>query len=113
MVLNSFIVLLDSTIKISKNEKILENKEELNQQEISTVSSFGLSAIFFIIDLSIIIFIKKNIWLIIAFLMLTLLVFLIKHEKLEKWKIFNTNHLIFDALTLLRPLILFWIFKYL
>ena len=47
LLINSFIVLLDNTIKIAKNDKILNNDQDLSQNEISLLSSFGISGLFF------------------------------------------------------------------
>ncbi len=110
--INSFIVLLDSTIKIAKNDKILNNEQNLNQNEISLLSSFGISGVFFLIEITISIYIKKYILLIMLILIVIILcVYLIKHDNLLKWKIFKNNHIIFDILMLMKPLILFIFIK--
>ncbi len=108
---NSFIVLLDQLIEISKSDQF--NKEkiddiQLNNDEIKTISSIGISLLTLLIEIIILIILKKlTIFIIIAFLISTTISF-IKHYRIKKTKIFIINHLIFD-LALLVKFFMFYI----
>jgi hypothetical protein len=98
-------------IEISKSDQF--NKEkiddiQLNNDEIKTISSIGISLLTLLIEIIILIILKKlTIFIIIAFLISTTISF-IKHYRIKKTKIFIINHLIFD-LALLVKFFMFYI----
>jgi hypothetical protein len=114
--INSFLVLIDQLIELSKSKKFEKNdlnNLELNLDEIKSVSSIGISLITLLVELTILIFLKSSLIFIIISIILTLIIFIFKHSKLKKLKIFKINHWIFDLLLILKFIMLYITIKFL
>jgi hypothetical protein len=114
--INSFLVIVDQLIEISKCkefEKNSLNDLELNQDEIKSVNSIGISLITLSIELLILIFLKSLVKFIFISLILLLVIFIFKHSNLKKTKIFQINHIIFDILLILKFIIFYITIKFL
>jgi len=90
--INSFLVLIDQLIELSKSGKFEKDDLELNLDEIKSVTSIGISLITLLVELTILIFLKSLLIFIIISIILTLIIFIVKHSKLKKLKIFKINH---------------------
>lgn len=114
--INSFLVLTDQLIEISKCkefEKNILNSLELNQNEIRSISSIGISLITLSTEIIILIFLKSLLKFIIISLILLLIIFIFKHSNIKKTRVFRINHVIFDILLILKFLMLYIAIKFL
>jgi hypothetical protein len=113
MFINSFIVSLDSIIKISKKDTLFKKEYEVTKEDQKDLIAFAVSFLFTILEIIILLTINiKNIFIILFLLFsITLLIRKTKHEKIEKLKIFHINHIIFDIILLIKPLIIYILLK--
>ena len=113
MFINSFIVSLDSIIKISKKDTLFKKEYEVTKEDQKDLIAFTVSFLFTILEIIILLTINiKNIFIILFLLFsITLLIRKTKHEKIEKLKIFHINHIIFDIILLIKPLIIYILLK--
>jgi hypothetical protein len=113
MFINSFIVSLDSIIKISKKDTLFKKEYEPTKEDQKDLIAFAVSFLFTILEIIILLTINiKNIFIILFLLFsITLLIRKNKHEKIEKLRIFHINHIIFDIILLIKPLIIYILLK--
>ena len=113
MFINSFIVSLDSIIKISKKDTLFKKEYEVTKEDQKDLIAFTVSFLFTILEIIILLTINiKNIFIILFLLFsITLLIRKTKHEKIEKLKIFHINHIIFDIILPIKPLIIYILLK--
>jgi lipoprotein signal peptidase len=113
---NSFIVLIDQLIKLSKNREF-EKKDskdiELKEEDIKLITSIGASFLTLTTEIIVLLFLKSLlVFLLISFMILST-IFLFKHSKIKKTKIFKINQAIFDIALLFKFFILYITIKFL
>ena len=113
---NSFIVLIDQLIELSKNREF-EKKDsrdiELKEEDIKLITSIGVSFLTLTTEIIVLLFLKSLlVFLLISFMILST-IFLFKHSKIKKTKFFKINHAIFDIALLFKFFILYITIKFL
>jgi len=113
LAINSYIVTLDSIIKIAKKDTLLKKESEILNEDRKDIVSFVISFICLLAEIIILslINLKNLFFLLFLLILLGVLIYKIKHKEIEKLHIFYFNHIIFDILLLIKPLIIYIYFK--
>ncbi len=110
--MNSFLVLFDNLIKFAKNEKLKKEIFEINFDDEVTIRSIVMSLMTFLIEISILIFLNKNLVILVLFgiIIIHFITLLLKLKNMKY--LFKINVIVYDVTIFIRPFLYQYIYLF-